>query len=103
MASTTSVTDRRSARILGVHWLQQALAYRDLAAGFGRQTAVPAPLSRDPDEEVRLVHFLRRDLRGDDGHATATAVRIVWTAEHLNVARRPPPSLEAAAKPSGRR
>ena len=74
--------------------------YRDLAAGLGRRTAVPAPLPRDPDEEARLVHSLRRDLRGDDGHATATAVRIIWTSDHLNVARRLQPSLAAAAKAS---
>ncbi|MEW1828176.1 FUSC family protein [Streptomyces sp. NPDC088196] len=74
--------------------------YRDLAAGLGRRTAVPAPLSRDPGEEARLVDSLRRDLRGDDGHATATAVRIIWTSDHLNVARRLQPSLAAAAKAS---
>ncbi|MFG2375267.1 hypothetical protein ACGFY9_27780 [Streptomyces sp. NPDC048504] len=79
------------------------MAYRNLAAGLGRHAAVPAPLSRDADEEVRLVHSPRRDLRGDDGRATATAVRMIWTADHLDVARWPPPSLAAAAKPSDRR
>ena len=74
--------------------------YRELAVGLGRHTAVPAPLARDSDEEARLVHSLRRDLRGDDGHATATAVRIIWTADHLNAARRLQPGLAAAAKPS---
>jgi len=74
--------------------------YRDLAAGLGRHTAVPAPLARDPEEEARLVDSLRRDLRDDDGRATATAVRIIWTADHLNVARRLQYVLTAAAKPS---
>jgi uncharacterized membrane protein YccC len=74
--------------------------YRDLAVGLGQHTAVPDPLSRNPEDDARLVDSLRRDLRDDDGHATATAVRIIWTADHLNATRRLQPSLAAAAKPS---
>jgi uncharacterized membrane protein YccC len=75
--------------------------YRDLAVGLGQHTAVPDPLSRNPEDDARLVDSLRRDLRDDDGHATATAVRIIWTADHLKATRRLQPSLAAAAKPSG--
>jgi uncharacterized membrane protein YccC len=74
--------------------------YRDLAVGLGQHLAAPDPLSRDPEEETRLVHSLHRDLRDNDGHATATAVRIIWTADHLNAARRLQPGLAAAARSS---
>lgn len=73
--------------------------YRDLAAGLGRHTALPDPLPRSPAAEARLVHSLRHDLRDEDGPATATAVRIIWTADHLNAARRLQPALAAAARP----
>ncbi|MFJ2158919.1 hypothetical protein [Streptomyces sp. NPDC087856] len=55
--------------------------------------ATPSPL--DPDEEARLVHSLRCELRGDDGHVTETAVRGARTADRLNAAC-PPPGLGAA-------
>lgn len=73
--------------------------YRDLAAGLGRHTSLPDPLPRNPAAEARLVHSLRHDLRDENGLATATAVRIIWTADHLNVARRLQPTLAAAARP----
>jgi uncharacterized membrane protein YccC len=75
--------------------------YRELAVGLGRRTAaVPDPLPRNPEAEARLVDSLRRDLRDENGRATAAAVRIIWTADHLNAARRLQPSLAAAARPS---
>jgi hypothetical protein len=36
----------------------------------------------------RLVRAVRRDLLGDDGKASATAVRMIWTGDHLDVVRR---------------
>lgn len=75
--------------------------YRELAVGLGRRTAaVPVPLPRNPEAEARLVDSLRRGLRDENGRATAAAVRIIWTADHLNAARRLQPSLAAAARPS---
>ncbi|MFJ2887407.1 hypothetical protein ACIO53_15315 [Streptomyces sp. NPDC087305] len=44
---------------------------------------------------MRPVHSLRRELRGDDGHVTKTAVRGARTADRLNAAC-PPPGLPAA-------
>jgi hypothetical protein len=29
-----------------------------------------------------------RDLRGEDGRATAAAIRMIWTGDHLDAARR---------------
>ncbi|MET8248639.1 FUSC family protein [Streptomyces sp. NPDC005202] len=74
--------------------------YRDLAATLGRGAAVPEPLPRNPGAEGQLVESLRRDLTDEKGQPTATAVRIIWTADHLDVARRLQPSLAAAARPA---
>ncbi|WP_406213972.1 hypothetical protein [Streptomyces canus] len=47
--------------------------------------------------EAELVESLRRDLSDEDGRATDTAVRVIWTADHLDAARRLQPILAAAA------
>lgn len=74
--------------------------YRDLAAGLGRHGVVRDPLPRNPANEAQLVDSLRRDLSDEYGQATDTAVRMIWTADHLDAARRLQPSLAAAARPS---
>ncbi|MFC8662218.1 FUSC family protein [Streptomyces sp. NPDC057199] len=77
--------------------------YRDLAAGLGPDSTVRDPLPRNPVAEAELVESLRRELSDEDGQATDTAVRIIWTADHLDAARRLQPNLAAAAvagKPS---
>lgn len=73
--------------------------YRDLAISLDRHTSLPDPLPRNPAAEARLVHSLRHDLCDENGPATATAVRIIWTADHLSAARRLQPALAAAARP----
>ena len=75
--------------------------YRDLAAGLGRDTTVRDPLPRNPAAEAQLVESLRRDLSDERGQATDTAVRMIWTADHLDAARRLQPALAAAATPEG--
>ncbi|QQM38651.1 FUSC family protein [Streptomyces liliifuscus] len=74
--------------------------YQDLAAGLGSRDSVPEPLPRNPGAEAGLVGSVRHDLRGEDGWATDTAVRIIWTADHLNAVRRLQPGLAAAVKAS---
>jgi hypothetical protein len=49
---------------------------------------VPEPAPPDPVAARRLVAALGHDLDGRDDHATATAVRLVWTGDHLDAARR---------------
>ena len=49
---------------------------------------LPQPLAHDTAADGRLVQAVRRDLLGDDGRASATAIRIIWTGDHLNVVRR---------------
>ncbi|MER6373167.1 FUSC family protein [Streptomyces mirabilis] len=75
--------------------------YQDLAAGLGHNASVRDPLPRNPAAEAQLVESLRRDLSDEHGQATDTAVRIIWTADHLDAARRLQPSLVAAARPDG--
>jgi uncharacterized membrane protein YccC len=62
--------------------------YDDLAASLLGRHEVPEPLAHDKLADGRLVDAVRRDLRGQDGEATATAVRMIWTGDHLDGARR---------------
>ncbi|MEU7059257.1 FUSC family protein [Streptomyces sp. NPDC046197] len=95
-------TDRGEARLVLLQASGRVTGwYRDLAACLGRGTAVPEPLPRNPTAEERLIEALRRDLSDERGRATATALRIIWTADHIDVARRLQPGLAAAAEHGG--
>jgi uncharacterized membrane protein YccC len=76
--------------------------YAQLAESFARYLPAPPPLERNAAAEARLVESVRRDLADENGQATATAVRIIWTGDHLDAARRLQPSLAAVA-PAGAR
>lgn len=71
--------------------------YHELAAGLRGSGPVPAPQPDDPAADARLAAAVGRDLRTAEGRATATAVRIVWTGDHLAAARRLQSSLAVAA------
>jgi hypothetical protein len=62
--------------------------YARFAESLAGQGAVPEPLADDAVADGRLVDAVGHDLRDGDGHATATAVRVVWTGDHLDAARR---------------
>ncbi|HEY1569030.1 MAG TPA: FUSC family protein [Solirubrobacteraceae bacterium] len=49
---------------------------------------VPEPLSADAVADGRLVDAVGHDLRDHNGNATATAVRVIWTGDHLDAVRR---------------
>jgi hypothetical protein len=72
--------------------------YRDLAESLDRRTPIPTPIPLWPEAAARLVESVRTDLVDRDGQATATAVRLIWTRDHVDVARRLQPSLAAAAR-----
>ncbi len=55
---------------------------------LGREGPAPEPLPYDQAAEARLIAVVSRDLSDGDGRATATGVRIVWTAHHVDAARR---------------
>ena len=75
---------------------QEILATAERVAGWygGLATTMitggelPQPLAHDKAADGRLVRAVRRDLLGDDGRASATAVRMIWTGDHLDVVRR---------------
>jgi uncharacterized membrane protein YccC len=93
-------TDRVDARLVLLGTAEGVSGwYRNLAAGLDDGAPVPDPMPPDTAAEARLVASLRHDLRDENGRATDTAVRIIWTADHLDVARRLQPSLAAAAQP----
>ena len=62
--------------------------FGNLAASLTGRGAVPEPLDRDASADGRLLDAVRRDLRADDGQASATAVRVIWTVDHLDAVRR---------------
>jgi uncharacterized membrane protein YccC len=49
---------------------------------------LPQPLAHDTVADGRLIRAVRRDLLGNDGTASAAAVRMIWTDDHLDVVRR---------------
>jgi hypothetical protein len=58
--------------------------YNGLATTMVTGGELPQPLADDKTADGRLV----RDLLVDDGRASATAVRMIWTGDHLDVVRR---------------
>ena len=69
---------------------------------------LPQPLAHDKAADGRLLRAVRRDLLGDDGRASATAVRMIWTGDHLDVVRRQQaaiisPARATAGQPAGGR
>jgi uncharacterized membrane protein YccC len=61
--------------------------YERFAASLTGPGAVPEPLSRDDMANRRLIEAVSRDLRREDGRASATAARMIWTGDHLDAAR----------------
>jgi hypothetical protein len=72
--------------------------YEAFARSLARHGEVPPPLTRDLTADARLLEAVGHDLRGDDGRATSTAVKMIWTSDHLDAARRLQNNLVAPAK-----
>jgi uncharacterized membrane protein YccC len=62
--------------------------YEDLADSLVGGTAPRTPLAHDRVADGRLLDAVRHDLSGEDGKASATAVRMIWTGDHLDAVRR---------------
>ncbi|MDG4825856.1 FUSC family protein [Asanoa sp. WMMD1127] len=71
--------------------------YTDLAGSITGDRRTPAPSPPDLATDGRLLEAVRRDLSGGDRGATSTAVRVIWTADHLDAARRLEEGLAEAA------
>jgi Fusaric acid resistance protein-like len=62
--------------------------YEDFAHSLVGGTEPRAPLPHDDPAERRLIDAVRHDLLDSTGRPSATAVRIIWTGDHLDAARR---------------
>ncbi len=62
--------------------------YDSFAASLIGRGEVPEPLPRDELGDGRLIEAVSNDLRRQDGLASATAARMIWTGDHLDAARR---------------
>jgi hypothetical protein len=62
--------------------------YEQLATSLLDGSRPREPLGHDTAADGRLVDAVRRDLGGEDGRASATAVRMIWTGDHLDAVRR---------------
>jgi hypothetical protein len=62
--------------------------YDELAGDLLSGQEPPLPLPHDRAADGRLVDAVRHDLSGEDGKASAIAVRMIWTGEHVDGARR---------------
>jgi hypothetical protein len=72
--------------------------YDGFAASLTGHGGVPEPQAHDGLADGRLVAAVAKDLSGDEGQATATAVRMIWTGDHLDSARRLQRSLVGPAR-----
>lgn len=85
--------DRTAARTEIIAATDQVLAwYQQAAQALADPDDLPAPLTPDHSANARLVDAVRRDLGGAE---TAVAVRLIWTADHLDAIRRLQHSLSA--------
>jgi hypothetical protein len=79
--------------------------YGHFAASLIRSEPVPDPLGPDGGADGRLVNAIARDLCRSGGQESPTGVRVVWTGDHLDAARRLQqdlvgPARAALAEPS---
>jgi Fusaric acid resistance protein-like len=72
--------------------------YREFAASLTGGGEVPEPLDHDAAADHRLVAAVDGDLHGPDRRAMATAVRVIWTGDHLDAARRLQATLAGPAR-----
>jgi uncharacterized membrane protein YccC len=82
--------------------------YDGLATTMITGGELPQPLAHDKAADSRLVQAVRRDLLDNDGKASATAIRMIWTGDHLDVVRRQQaaivsPARATAGQPAGGR
>jgi uncharacterized membrane protein YccC len=72
--------------------------YEDLASSLVSGQRPRDPLPDDQGADARLIEAVRFDLDRGDSDAAATAVRLIWTGDHVDVARR----LQEAVVPAVR-
>ena len=96
-------TDRSAARGEILQSLRRVTAwYDDLAASLIDGQQPHDPLAYDQAADGRLIDAVRSDLDSGDSEAAATAVRIVWTGDHLDATRRLQETIAPAAQLASR-
>ncbi len=84
-----SLNDRAAAQRELIIMAERILRwYETLADGLVNDGSAPEPLDSDSGNISRLIEAVGRDLRAADGQATKTGVRVIWTGNHLDAARR---------------
>ena len=96
-SATSFAASERAATTLELLPFSRSVAgwYGDFGRGIDGRGAIPEPLPGDELSQDRLVEAVRHDL--SDGHADV-AVRIVWTGDHVETARRLQATLVAPAR-----
>jgi uncharacterized membrane protein YccC len=90
--------DRSAARREVVRQTADVAGWYDaFATALRGRRAIPDPVPPDRVAGGRLIAAVRRDLADVHGHGTATGVRLIWTADHLDAARRLQGELAASA------
>jgi hypothetical protein len=91
--------DRAAARAeLATYGGQVAQWYETLAHALVGTGAIPERLHHDRAADNRLIEAVRRDLTDADGVGTPVAVRMIWTGDHIDAARRLQRSLVEPAE-----
>jgi uncharacterized membrane protein YccC len=62
--------------------------YEATARALAGSGTVPDRIAHSADADARLLDAVRRDLTADDGRGTSTAVKMIWTFDHIDAARR---------------
>jgi uncharacterized membrane protein YccC len=62
--------------------------YEDFAHSLANGGEPQAPLPHDRAADERLLAAVRHDLHSENTNTSATAVRMIWTGEHLDAVRR---------------
>ncbi|MGN6793398.1 MAG: FUSC family protein [Streptosporangiaceae bacterium] len=98
-----ATTDRSAARGEILHSLSRIREWYDvLAASLTDGQRPRDPLAYDQAADGRLIEAVRSDLDSGDSEAAATAVRIVWTGDHLDATRRLQEAIAPAAQMASR-
>jgi uncharacterized membrane protein YccC len=72
--------------------------YGVFADSLADGAAVPDALPANPSADAQLVATVRDELRDPDGATSATAIRVIWTSDHLDGARRLQANLVGPAR-----
>jgi len=62
--------------------------YERLGASLDGEVSVPDAMSESPETTRRLIDTVSDDLFGADGRAAGDTVRVIWTKDYLDAARR---------------